>query len=314
MSINVSKLFLRFVSNAFNKRRTYLRYPNIAHIKHRTLCSNGVTFPSTSDNSTEFDDEFEENPTPSEDIHAIVGNDPQKVEALKRLMLEVSLWRQQGEYQIPEKLTPKHWLTLLKKEGRDNRLTALQFWCSHEKKQQYRKGLQRLKSERRSAEREKMMANSDNSLMYDLGENTLFHRIRNQKIFQCYDFKLAMASMFGPHIVIDCSYEKYMRKTELKGCALQIQLAWSDNRKSRNPFNIILCNVDEQSMVVQYMKDTFCSMERPETFLTITNKHYAELFPREKLVYLTPHCDQELEKYDHESVYIVGKCSDGCLS
>lgn len=37
---------------------------------------------------------------------------------------------------------------------------------------------------------------------------------------------------------------------------------------------------------------------------------YLEKYPREQLVYLTPHCQEELLTYDHDAVYIIGGIVD----
>ena len=42
----------------------------------------------------------------------------------------------------------------------------------------------------------------------------------------------------------------------------------------------------------------------------MSTSSYLDLFPREKIVYLTPHCNQVLEGYDPDSVYIVGALVD----
>lgn len=38
-----------------------------------------------------------------------------------------------------------------------------------------------------------------------------------------------------------------------------------------------------------------------------------DLYPRENIVYLTPHCDTELKDYDSDNVYIIGGIVDKSL-
>ena len=38
----------------------------------------------------------------------------------------------------------------------------------------------------------------------------------------------------------------------------------------------------------------------------LKDKNFVDLFPVEKLVYLSPHSETELETYDEDSVYVVG--------
>lgn len=44
--------------------------------------------------------------------------------------------------------------------------------------------------------------------------------------------------------------------------------------------------------------------------LNVHECSYLDLFPREKLVYLTPHCQQVLNEYDHDDIYIIGGIVD----
>ena len=42
------------------------------------------------------------------------------------------------------------------------------------------------------------------------------------------------------------------------------------------------------------------------TGLTVTEKCYTELYPKEDIVYLTPNSQYNMEDYDHDAVYIIG--------
>ncbi|KAK8375198.1 hypothetical protein O3P69_015669, partial [Scylla paramamosain] len=48
----------------------------------------------------------------------------------------------------------------------------------------------------------------------------------------------------------------------------------------------------------------------PEYPLIINPKSYLQKYPKEQLVYLTPHCQEELLVYDHNAVYIIGGIVD----
>lgn len=48
------------------------------------------------------------------------------------------------------------------------------------------------------------------------------------------------------------------------------------------------------------------TMHNPDFPMNITEKTYTEIFPREKLVYLTPHCREELKVYSEDDIYIIG--------
>ena len=44
--------------------------------------------------------------------------------------------------------------------------------------------------------------------------------------------------------------------------------------------------------------------------MTVSSESYLDLFPKEKLVYLTPDSKEELIEWDHTKVYIVGALVD----
>lgn len=44
--------------------------------------------------------------------------------------------------------------------------------------------------------------------------------------------------------------------------------------------------------------------------LNIHEKSYLDIFPKEQLVYLTPHCKEQMSTYDHNAIYIIGGIVD----
>lgn len=111
---------------------------------------------------------------------------------------------------------------------------------------------------------------------------------------------------YGQSTVIDCSYEEHMVSREILNAAKQMTFVFGDNRIHREPFNLHLCNVDLNGQFMKQLRRNIPSIDEPWFPLNIHCKSYLEIFPKEKLVYLTPHCREELTTYDHDAVYIVG--------
>ena len=44
--------------------------------------------------------------------------------------------------------------------------------------------------------------------------------------------------------------------------------------------------------------------------MTLHPESYLSKFPKEKLIYLTPHCKEEMKHFDHDAVYIIGGIVD----
>lgn len=112
--------------------------------------------------------------------------------------------------------------------------------------------------------------------------------------------------MYGQSIVIDCSYESHMVYKETVNAAKQMTFVFGDNRVHKNPFNLHLCNVNMTGAFMKQMLKNIPSLDEPWFPMNIHTKSYLDVFPKEKLVYLTPHCREELTKFDHDAVYIVG--------
>lgn len=115
---------------------------------------------------------------------------------------------------------------------------------------------------------------------------------------------------FGEKIVFDCSYDEYMTKKEANSAAKQLMISFAENRLHKDPFDLHFCNVD-------YSGDTFTKLQRyipnlrSDAFpLNLSEGSYLDVFPKDKLVYLTPHCRNDLTEYDSDAVYIIGAMVD----
>lgn len=110
----------------------------------------------------------------------------------------------------------------------------------------------------------------------------------------------------GQSVVIDCSYEEHMVWRETLNAAKQMTFVFGDNRVHKDPFNIHLCNVNLEGPFMKQLQKNIPSIEEPWFPLNIHTKSYLDVFPKEKLVYLTPHCREELTHFDHDAIYIIG--------
>lgn len=113
--------------------------------------------------------------------------------------------------------------------------------------------------------------------------------------------------MFGQPIVIDCSYDRYMTIKEASNTALQLSYVFSNNRLHVSPFNLYFCNAYKESTVMSKFNKMIPTLYNDEFPVNISEKSYLDIFPKEKLVYLTPHCREELRTYNHDDVYIIGE-------
>lgn len=111
---------------------------------------------------------------------------------------------------------------------------------------------------------------------------------------------------YGQNVVIDCSYEEHMVWREITNAAKQMTFVFGDNRIHKDPFNMHMCNVNLNGDFMKQLRKNIPSLEEPWFPLNIHTQSYLDIFPKEDLVYLTPHCREELTCFNPDTVYIIG--------
>lgn len=112
-------------------------------------------------------------------------------------------------------------------------------------------------------------------------------------------FRFLSAMMYDLPILIDLSYEHLMNDKRILSFQNQFNSAYLILGYSKNPFHLLCCNASEDSKIKQHLSGI-------KYFVSTTEKSYLDLYPRNKLVYLSPCSQNMLEKFDHNLVYIVG--------
>ncbi|KAM3967896.1 tRNA methyltransferase roswell [Aphomia sociella] len=238
-------------------------------------------------------------------IDELCNADPELEKKLRILMLEVEVMRQDGRC-APNILQQKHWEQLLQLESRSQRTKYLTYLWKIEKSKENQKA----KKEARRKQLDEMPLHENkeypDDITYGISEKSLFLRIRDQSINSFDNYRALQALVHGLSIVIDCSYEDHMVYREAVNAANQMTFVFGDNRIHKDPFNIHLCNVNMEGNFMKQFKKNIPSLQESWFPINIHTKSYLDVFPKEKLVYLTPHCREELTKYDHDAVYIIG--------
>lgn len=249
--------------------------------------------------TTQHDDEIENI------IDGICNGDQELEKKLRIIMLEVEVMRQDGRC-APNSLNTRQWQQLLDLSSRHQRSRYLTYLFKTEKAKENDKA--KKEARRKEYENLKPVVNKEfaDDLIYGITEQTLFIRIRDQSINNFDNYRALQAMMHGQSIVLDCSYEENMVWRELINAAKQTTFVFGDNRIHKNPFNIHMCNVNLTGGFMDQLRRNIPSIEDPWFPINIHTESYLNVFPKEKLVYLTPHCRQELTHFDHDAVYIVG--------
>lgn len=85
---------------------------------------------------------------------------------------------------------------------------------------------------------------------------------------------------------------------------------FSENRNHDDPFDLHFCNLNEDNLLEKPLHKHIATMYDPSFPLNIHRKSYIDVFPKNKLIYLTPDCREEMLEYDHDAVYIIGAMVD----
>lgn len=237
--------------------------------------------------------------------------DPEKKR--KILELEMEVMRQEGrKVPTPSKIKEDNWQHLLGLKSRNQRRQYyLYLWNTEMAKESYQAKKEQKKQEIAKRKEELTKANEENDhIVYGLFHNTMFLRVYDSTMDHWHNNKLIQAMLFGQNLVIDCSYDDYMNDKEMRNTAKQLTLCFALNRTHNEPFNIHHCNANFKKTTMRILEKSLVQIHDTAFPFNITEKSYLELFPKERLVYLTPHCKNDLEEYNPDDIYIVGAMVD----
>ncbi|KAL7643614.1 UNVERIFIED_CONTAM: hypothetical protein RMT77_005597 [Armadillidium vulgare] len=168
---------------------------------------------------------------------------------------------------------------------------------------------ERLKELKREKNKERS-SRQKGHIKYGLWKNTMFAKTNKQHTKSLQNHRLANAIIFNQPLVIDLDFYDYMNNREVNSLSEQLSISLQRNRFNSEPFNLTLCNVDFECKKYQYFFKFMPNMSKPNFPINITSESYLDIFPKEKLVYLTPDSRNEMEEFDHEAIYIIGGLVD----
>ncbi|XP_043597001.1 mitochondrial ribonuclease P protein 1 homolog [Bombus pyrosoma] len=236
-----------------------------------------------------------------EELNSLL-KDPKYKAMYDKYNLEIQYTKYDTE-KVPKKLTAYNWLHLLQTKSKSERRSYIQFLWKLDMKNKHEKEKKLLKKKEKAE-------NYVEDDTYGLSKCTMFHRIRTQTISDFYNGRLISAMLHEPVLIFDVGFEEYMSPHERANCAKQLSYSFAMNRLHNSPFNLYFCNANKNGIIMNLLHKIIPSLYNPEFPLNITSKCYLETFDRNKLVYLTPHTDTVLRKYDANLIYIIGAMVD----
>ncbi|GAB1866844.1 RNA (guanine-9-)-methyltransferase domain-containing protein 1 [Camponotus japonicus] len=239
---------------------------------------------------------------------------PENKKRYQILKLEVDVMRhKRSSEKVPEELNPNDWLTLLKLPSKRQRKKHLYYLWRNEKHKhnlKMKKELKRTQWLAKKAEAEAKQTEDTSEIKYGFMYNSMFQRINLTTMNYYYNAKLIRAMMFAPKVVFDCGYESYMNFSELHNCAKQLTLSFANNRAHIDPMCLYYCNLNKDGSLMKYFHRNIPTLLNDDFPAIVTSQSYLDLFPRDQLLYLTPHCKNAITEYDPDTVYIIGAIVD----
>jgi ribonuclease P protein 1 len=147
--------------------------------------------------------------------------------------------------------------------------------------------------------------------IYRKWHNSMTMRIRDGKMDAVYDHKKQVAATFGQPFVIDCSFEHVMNMREILNTCVQLTILYGHNyRQVPDIFDLWFCNYRKDSVMHEKMTKAMPNIEFPNTMISLEERSYLDIFPKERIVYLRPHANNMIREFSHDDIYVMAGLVD----
>lgn len=229
------------------------------------------------------------------------ASEPKENSALAAAREILEMWRLAGRL-VPENVTEEQLKTFIECPSKSAKKKFLKFL--------YLKELHK-KSEKRKTEerRERRLEMQESTSKTEEPKRNPFLCLWTSSMDKIYNWRVAQSMIFGQPLVFDMSYEKDMSDREVANTVRQLVLSESCNRRSVDPFHIHFCNFKDDSLYhkefIKHYREAWGKL-----LITVTDQCYTDIFPKNKLVYLTADSPKVMKTFDHDKIYIVGSMVD----
>ncbi|CAF0783802.1 unnamed protein product [Rotaria sordida] len=223
--------------------------------------------------------------------------------------IEIQTLRESGE-RVPEIIPDERWTELINTPLSQSRKSIYGYLFLRE---MYRKrrtaivtenNLRRIESVKR---RQELLAEGKPPTNYP-GYSSIFRHFGRQYEKYLREQLLLVPARLGEMIVIDCGFEhEHIREYYLLNLVDQIQYLFAEIYRYHSPSFVYLCNLSKHGR----LQEEFNRRSPLENLcFEATESSYLDIFPHEKLIYLSPDSNVEMTSFDHDAVYIIGGIID----
>uniref|UniRef100_A0A8C3B6N6 tRNA methyltransferase 10 homolog C n=1 Tax=Cairina moschata TaxID=8855 RepID=A0A8C3B6N6_CAIMO len=236
----------------------------------------------------------------SQDVSA-TASEPKETSALAAAREILEMWRLAGRL-VPENVTEEQLKTFIECPSKSAKKKYLKFLYL---KELYKKSEKRKTEERR----DRRLEMQESASKTEEPKRNPFLCLWASSMDKIYNWRVAQSMIFGQPLVFDMSYEKDMSDREVANTVRQLVLSESCNRRSMDPFHIHFCNFKDDSLYhkefIKHYREAWGKL-----LITVTDQCYTDIFPKNKLIYLTADSPKVMKTFDHDKIYIVGSMVD----
>jgi len=147
-------------------------------------------------------------------------------------------------------------------------------------------------------------------IIYGLGYNCINLRLQRETMNYFYNHNVVREfNDWGIPLVIDMSYYDGYKMDAHRRSSLSKELlnAISFNKSSKAPFQLHLTNVSNncQNNIINRL-----GLSSDFAPCNITSECHLQMFPRDRLVYLSPDSRNDLKYFNHQDIYVIGGILD----
>ncbi|KAJ7320335.1 hypothetical protein JRQ81_019846 [Phrynocephalus forsythii] len=194
---------------------------------------------------------------------------------------------------VPENITEEQFKKLLEHPSVTSKKQYLAFLA----KKEFLKKAEKEKKARKRANRE--------TLIIEEPENQLIKKFWERSEDIVCGWRVAQAMIFGQPVVFDMSYEDEMSEREMQNAVKQMMESEALNRRAKDPFHLHYCSLTTDGLYHKAFVKSY-GEAWDKLMVTVSEKAYTELFPREQLVYLTADSPNIMKRFEHDKIYIIG--------
>ncbi|NWR18490.1 TM10C methyltransferase, partial [Emberiza fucata] len=230
-----------------------------------------------------------------------MASEPKELSSLAAARETLEMWRLAGRA-VPENMSEEQLKTFMECPSKSAKKKYLKYLHL---KELYKKNDKRKMDEKR----ERKLEAQDQDSKTDETKKSPFVCLWSRTMDKVYNWRAAQSMIFGQPLVFDMSYEKEMSVREVSNTVRQIVMSESSNRRSVDPFHIHFCNFKDDSLYHrEFIKNYREAWDK--LLITVTDQCYTEIFPKDKLIYLTADSPKVMKAFDHDKIYIVGSLVD----